>query len=147
MDQPNTWQGFKLGTPANYRIRVQGHLDRTWTARLEGMAIKPDMSAGPNVTILEGYVFDQAALSGVLNTLYETIRMCCSMSFHHRSRRLSLTFHHHLLIVSNRHRDHEIGMIVPQNDRGTLIDDTDAIEAHAQGPGEMLAVYEHVVLS
>jgi len=71
MDPPSTWTGFKLETPANYRIRVQGDLDATWSERLEGMAIIPETSAKPLVTILEGYVADQAALSGVLNTLYE----------------------------------------------------------------------------
>ena len=71
MDPPDTWQGFKLGTPANYRIRVQGDLDATWSERLKGMAIMSDKSAKPSVTILEGHVADQAALSGVLNTLYE----------------------------------------------------------------------------
>ncbi len=71
MNQLISYQGFKLETPANYRIRVQGHLDDTWAERLEGMVIIHDRAARPSVTILEGYLVDQAALSGVLNTLYE----------------------------------------------------------------------------
>lgn len=62
---------FKLGTPANYRIRVQGNLDRSWSDRLEGMTILPDLAEPSFVTVLQGYVVDQAALSGILNTLYE----------------------------------------------------------------------------
>ena len=71
MDNSNAWKGLKLETPANYRIRVQGRLDSTWAERLGGMAVISDTAAKPSVTIIEGYVVDQAALSGVLNTLYE----------------------------------------------------------------------------
>jgi len=71
MNPSDTWQGFKLETPANYRIRVQGDLDATWSQRIEGMAIVSDLTANPSVTTLKGYLADQAALSGVLNTLYE----------------------------------------------------------------------------
>jgi hypothetical protein len=58
--------------PVNYKISVEGKVDPTWSDRLEGMkitlAIRED---GPPVTTLEGELSDQAALAGVLNTLYE----------------------------------------------------------------------------
>jgi hypothetical protein len=70
--QATSWKGLKLETPATYRIRVQGRLDDTWADRLGGMAITTDTTADkPSVTILVGHLADQAALSGVLNTLYE----------------------------------------------------------------------------
>jgi hypothetical protein len=58
--------------PATYQIRVQGRIDPAWSDHLEGMAIHPAaVEAGPPVTTLEGELSDQAALAGVLNTLYE----------------------------------------------------------------------------
>ena len=72
MHEDTTWKGFKLETPATYRVRVQGRLDSSWADRLGGMVITADTAADkPPVTILVGYMADQAALSGVLNTLYE----------------------------------------------------------------------------
>ncbi len=64
---PPTMQG-----PANYRIRVRGRLDASWSDRLGGMQITEHQSPdGAVETILAGRLADQAALSGVLNTLYE----------------------------------------------------------------------------
>ena len=58
--------------PATYRICVQGRIDPTFSDRLEGMAISQDMDeTGLPVTTLEGELSDQAALAGVLNTVYE----------------------------------------------------------------------------
>ena len=65
-------KGFKIETPATYRIRVQGRLDQSWSDQLNGMAIKQtEASDKPPVTILIGHLRDQAALAGVLNTLYD----------------------------------------------------------------------------
>ena len=70
MNQP-TINGFKLETPATYRIRVQGHLDDSWSDRLGGMVISRAYAKGDKpITILVGHLADQAALSGVLNALY-----------------------------------------------------------------------------
>jgi hypothetical protein len=59
-------------SPAPYQIIVQGRIDGTWSDRLEGMKI---CQAAENLhlpeTTLEGELSDQAALAGVLNTLYE----------------------------------------------------------------------------
>lgn len=63
---------LKLWTPATYRIKVQGQLDQSWSDRLAGMAITASSQGDePPVTVLEGWLPDQAALAGVLNTLYE----------------------------------------------------------------------------
>lgn len=72
MSSANSWEGLKLETPATYRIRVQGRLDDTWAKRVGGMTITVDKASDkPAVTILVGHLPDQAALSGVLNTLYD----------------------------------------------------------------------------
>ncbi len=57
---------------ATYRIDVQGRIPASWCDRLEGMTItegSPEVQ--PPVTTLMGELSDQAALAGVLNTLYE----------------------------------------------------------------------------
>jgi hypothetical protein len=57
--------------PALYRIRVKGLLDDSWSERLGGMAITVEQfSYKKPETVLLGSLRDQAALSGVLNTLY-----------------------------------------------------------------------------
>ena len=55
-----------------YIIKVQGELPDAWSERLQGMTVTVVSSGedGP-ITILEGPLRDQAALSGVLNTLYD----------------------------------------------------------------------------
>ena len=59
-------------SPANYQIIVQGQIAPGWSDRLEGMTIcQATVEAGPAVTTLDGELSDQAALAGVLNTLYE----------------------------------------------------------------------------
>jgi hypothetical protein len=58
--------------PATYQIRVQGRVDPDWSDRLAGMTIcLTAEKASPPVTTLQGELGDQAALAGVLNTLYE----------------------------------------------------------------------------
>jgi hypothetical protein len=57
--------------PATYQIRVKGCLDDRWSERLGGMEIRSvDQVEGAPETSLVGWLPDQAALSGVLNTLY-----------------------------------------------------------------------------
>ena len=69
MPTPN---GLTLDTPAVYRINVQGCLDKRWSDRMNGVDISvgnlPDEAP---LTVLSGYFIDQAALVGVLNTLYD----------------------------------------------------------------------------
>jgi hypothetical protein len=57
--------------PASYRIRVQGHLEDSWSDRLGGMVITRAFTEDKQpMTILIGHLQDQAALSGVMNALY-----------------------------------------------------------------------------
>lgn len=58
-------------SPACYKIRVKGRIKQNWTNRLEGMTIDVDTAeAGASICTLIGELLDQAALAGVLNTLY-----------------------------------------------------------------------------
>ena len=58
--------------PATYEIIVQGRVDPSMSGILEGMTIcQATVEADHPVTTLEGELSDQAALAGVLNTLYE----------------------------------------------------------------------------
>jgi|GEM_PF-472296 len=65
-----------MDTTANYRISVQGCLDASWSERLGGVSIQvqpetDEVPAGKTpVTVLSGTFRDQAALAGVLDTLY-----------------------------------------------------------------------------
>ena len=57
---------------ATYRITVQGIVPENWVNRLGGLQIAEVSSTQ---TTLEGWLPDQAALKGVLDTLYE-LRLC-----------------------------------------------------------------------
>lgn len=55
-----------------YRIRVRGQISPIWADRLGGMTVCPEShECGLAITMLQGELLDQAALAGVLNTLYE----------------------------------------------------------------------------
>jgi hypothetical protein len=71
MPESFVWMGIKLETPAEYRIRVQGSLDESWSDRLGGMAITTRSRDAVSETTLVGHLTDQVALVGVLNMLYE----------------------------------------------------------------------------
>ena len=63
---------FAFDRRAVYRIRVEGHLEASWSDRLAGMTISSETSGeGPPTTTLVGELSDQASLAGVLSTLYE----------------------------------------------------------------------------
>jgi hypothetical protein len=58
--------------PAAYQITVQGTITPSWSERLEGMTVsRLSFEGGTAITILTGDLTDQAALTGVLNTIYE----------------------------------------------------------------------------
>ena len=58
--------------PATYQISVLGRIDPSWSDRLEGMTAQfSTVESDSCTTTLEGVLSDQAALAGVLNTLYE----------------------------------------------------------------------------
>ena len=72
MATQKTRQPVPYDRPTTYQICVQGQIDQTWSDRLEGMTIHlASMEGEPSITTLEGELSDQAALAGVLNTLYE----------------------------------------------------------------------------
>ena len=64
---------FAFDRPGNYRIRVLGILDESWSARLGGLRISQREHEDQErpVTELIGKMRDQAELSGLLDTLYE----------------------------------------------------------------------------
>jgi hypothetical protein len=63
---------YSFDRPGNYRIRVEGFLDKKWSARLGGLRITASKAGDQkSVTVLEGQVRDQSELTGVLNTLYQ----------------------------------------------------------------------------
>ena len=65
------WPQLTLGEPASYRIVVAGCLDEEWSGRLSDMHIETSREDKNPVTTLTGQVRDQAALMGVLNSLYQ----------------------------------------------------------------------------
>ena len=68
----SNWPRLDPGQPASYRITVEGSLDENWLGRLGGMQITTTTrEAQKPVTTLSGQVRDQAALMGVLNSLYQ----------------------------------------------------------------------------
>ena len=73
MSQPEGSKTYAFDRPGNYRIRVLGILDESFSERLGGMRIR-QCSLKDNVepvTELVGRVRDQAELAGLLNSLYE----------------------------------------------------------------------------
>ncbi|MCB0115369.1 MAG: hypothetical protein KDD84_14820 [Caldilineaceae bacterium] len=52
--------------PMIYQIRLQGHLDPRWVARLAGLTISLQDNGD---TLITGHVADQAALHGLLRTV------------------------------------------------------------------------------
>jgi hypothetical protein len=56
--------------PALYRICVRGLLEESWAERMEMSISWIRQENGPTITILEGELRDQAALAGILHTLY-----------------------------------------------------------------------------
>lgn len=57
-----------MDKPAVYQIKVRGEIDSVWSERLGGMQITVEPS---DIVTLVGRLADQAALAGVLDTLYE----------------------------------------------------------------------------
>ena len=49
--------------PANYELRLEGHLDEHWSTWFDGMAL---VREDDGTTTLRGSVADQAALHGLL---------------------------------------------------------------------------------
>ena len=56
-----------MDKPEIYRIKVRGVIPDSWSDRLGGLQI---VATTPEGLTLEGWLPDQAALNGVLDTLY-----------------------------------------------------------------------------
>ena len=68
----NNMSKFSFIKPAVYKIKVQGDLKPSLSERLSGLQITKEIPGDlDSVSVLIGQISDQAALSGVLNTLYE----------------------------------------------------------------------------
>ena len=71
-DNNSTQQMPTMAYPAMYRIRVRGQLDSSWSERLGGMTVTTSGGRDTDqTTMLEGQLLDQAALTGIINTLYD----------------------------------------------------------------------------
>ena len=72
MGEKNNKKTIKMDGPVSYRIVVQGRLEELWSDRLGGLKITiHTQQENCTLTELSGEVLDQAALFGVLNTLYD----------------------------------------------------------------------------
>jgi len=61
-----------IDSRAKYKIRIQGYLNERWSDRMGGATIEAhNDSAEAPVTELTGEFQDQAALAGLLSTLYD----------------------------------------------------------------------------
>ena len=68
---PAVNSGPDFDMPASYRITFRGYVPQSWSDRLGGMAfVTCDEANGKPIMVLSGWLPDQAALLGVLNTLY-----------------------------------------------------------------------------
>jgi hypothetical protein len=71
MTDANGFTEIDFGGPATYRIVVQGAISERWVGRFSGMSVyASEPVRGVVFTTLTGTIQDQAALSGVLETLY-----------------------------------------------------------------------------
>ena len=61
---------YEFSAPGYYRIVVQGQLRANWSERIGAMQVLSPQKDS-ELTVLEGCVYDQAELSGILNTIYE----------------------------------------------------------------------------
>ena len=66
MDNTNLSAEINISSPVNVSIEVKGSLDKTLSDLLGGLKIRNKSS----VSYVEGIVADQAALVGILNTLF-----------------------------------------------------------------------------
>ena len=69
MNTDTTLPLLDLHGSARYRIVVQGRLDAAWVEQIDGLHWRSD-TGPPAQTILWGCLRDQAALHGLLRTLY-----------------------------------------------------------------------------
>ena len=56
------------GEPMVYQIRIKGHVGRQWTYWFGGLTIDTE---GDEVTLISGFVVDQAALQALLTRVHD----------------------------------------------------------------------------
>ena len=72
MPRPLNNSPYAFDRPGNYRIRIEGTLDKNWSERLGDMSVSTaNRGDQKSITVLTGLMRDQAELVGVVNTLYE----------------------------------------------------------------------------
>jgi hypothetical protein len=71
----------KVYEPPYYQIKIAGHLDKSWSAWLNCMAIacETDENTQAPVTVLTCPITDQPALRGLLNKLFDLNLMILSV--------------------------------------------------------------------
>lgn len=72
---------IKIDSPAIYQIEVQGKLDISWSDNLAGMNITSYKQGDKEITTLVGRLSDQAALAGLLQSLYDMRLPILSVEF------------------------------------------------------------------
>lgn len=64
---------YPYDQPGVYAVHIAGQLDTSWSDRLGGLTMSYEVDqkrdSGP-VTVLHGWLPDQAALLGIINALY-----------------------------------------------------------------------------
>ena len=71
-----------MDAPAFYRIRVRGDLDESWSSQMGELTIDKSLDSDDQQnTTLTGSFIDQAALLGILNSLYNLCMPLVSVEF------------------------------------------------------------------
>jgi hypothetical protein len=77
---------LRIDDSGSYRIVVQGHLSAASADWLEGMSLRTDYDEDHHpITILSGELIDQAALIGVIRSLYNLRTPVLSVEYLGRS--------------------------------------------------------------
>jgi hypothetical protein len=67
---PSVNKTLRMDQPAEYRIVLQGRLDKKWSDYFAGMSIETRKSeTGVSITVLNGLLTDQSALHGVIRQI------------------------------------------------------------------------------
>ncbi|MES0361798.1 MAG: hypothetical protein ABUK20_12835 [Anaerolineales bacterium] len=58
--------------PSRYQIIVSGELNQSWSEWFDGIEIHPELTkTGEAITVLSGGFYDQSALRGMLNKIWD----------------------------------------------------------------------------
>ncbi len=76
MSQKRNNRNGNIDKPTTYEIKLQGHLDASWSNWLEGMVITYE----GDHTVLTGPMADQSALRGLLSKVWDMNQMLISVN-------------------------------------------------------------------